>query len=76
MQKLATAQIRKIRIGYILKSADIRTLFYGRNSDALNLIIHMKLHVNGKNWKKGEKDREMKKEGTRVRWGNQPTKKV
>ena len=81
---------KKIRIGYVLKSADIGTLFSGRNSenssktyahtsaypctppipmqahahqrhshtphtypqmptDVLNLIIHMKLHVNGNN---------------------------
>ena len=77
----------KIRIGYVLKSADVGTLFTGRNSenssnthahttaypctpthtyahphtpahtphtphtpaDALNLIIHMKLHVIGNN---------------------------
>ena len=43
-------------------------------ANALNLIIHMKLHVNTVIWKKGEIEREMKKEGTRVRWGNQQTK--
>ena len=65
---------KKIRIGYVLKSADVGTLFSRRNSensshtlahtcthprtpthtphipaDALNLINHMKLHVNGNN---------------------------
>ena len=100
----------KIRIGYVLKSADVGTLFSRKNSensshtyahtrayprtpvhthayphtpahtcahlhtpahtqhiptDALNLINHMKLHVNGK---MAERNKERKKnEGTRVR---------
>ena len=73
----------KIHIGYILKSADVRTLVSRRNSensshthaitckhphtphtyplmpaDALNLINHMKLHVNGK---MAERERDRKK---------------
>ena len=65
--------MEKIRIGYVLKSADVGTLFSRRNSensshthaitckhprtphtyplmpaDALNLINHIELHVNGK----------------------------
>ena len=42
--------------------------------DALNWIIHMKLHSNRPNTKTVEEQR--KKEGTRVRWGDQRTKKL
>ena len=40
MQKLATAQIRKIRIGYVLKSADVLTLDSRRHTHAHLRIPH------------------------------------
>ena len=79
--------MKKIRIGYVLKSADVGTLFSRRNSensshthaitckhphtphtyplmpaDALNLINHMKLHVNGKMVEDDDDDDEKKEQ--------------
>ena len=84
--------IDKIRIGYVLKSADVRTLVSSRYSEnssntyphtpvhtctlprtptphipahALNLINHMKLHVNKVNRKMAEKRKKEKRKGGR-----------